>query len=223
MSKINPDVLTFYKELEKNNTREWFEPQKSRFKGLEAEIKQYAEEIKQGLSEPDEIDRAKLFRIYRDVRFSKNKTPFKTHFGISFHRKKPHLRGGYYLHIAPGDSFIATGFWNPDKDDLFRIRKEMEVDAAELREVMADAELQAHWGGLQGDEVKTAPKGFSKEHADIDLIRKKQYLFMKKFTDKEVLSADFQKQILFHFKAIRPFFDYMSNVLTTDLNGVSLL
>ncbi|MDA8644403.1 DUF2461 domain-containing protein [Flavobacteriaceae bacterium] len=223
MSKINPDVLTFYKELEKNNTREWFEPQKSRFKGLEAEIKQYAEEIKQGLSETDEIDRAKLFRIYRDVRFSKNKTPFKTHFGISFHRKKPHLRGGYYLHIAPGDSFIATGFWNPDKDDLFRIRKEMEVDAAELREVMADAELQAHWGGLQGDEVKTAPKGFSKEHADIDLIRKKQYLFMKKFTDKEVLSADFQKQILFHFKAIRPFFDYMSNVLTTDLNGVSLL
>ena len=223
MSKINPDVLTFYKELENNNTREWFEPQKSRFKGLEAEIKQYAEEIKQGLSETDEIDRAKLFRIYRDVRFSKNKTPFKTHFGISFHRKKPHLRGGYYLHIAPGDSFIATGFWNPDKDDLFRIRKEMEVDAAELREVMADAELQAHWGGLQGDEVKTAPKGFSKEHADIDLIRKKQYLFMKKFTDKEVLSADFQKQILFHFKAIRPFFDYMSNVLTTDLNGVSLL
>jgi len=223
MSKINPDVLTFYKELEKNNTREWFEPQKSRFKGLEAEIKQYAEEIKQGLSETDEIDRAKLFRIYRDVRFSKNKTPFKTHFGISFHRKKPHLRGGYYLHIAPGDSFIATGFWNPDKDDLFRIRKEMEVDAAELREVMADAELQAHWGGLQGDEVKTAPKGFSKEHADIDLISKKQYLFMKKFTDKEVLSADFQKQILFHFKAIRPFFDYMSNVLTTDLNGVSLL
>lgn len=223
MSKINPDVLAFYKELEKNNTREWFEPQKSRFKELEAEIKQYAEEIKQGLSETDEIDRAKLFRIYRDVRFSKNKTPFKTHFGISFHRKKPHLRGGYYLHIAPGDSFIATGFWNPDKDDLFRIRKEMEVDAAELREVMADAELQAHWGGLQGDEVKTAPKGFSKEHADIDLIRKKQYLFMKKFTDKEVLSADFQKQILFHFKAIRPFFDYMSNVLTTDLNGVSLL
>ena len=223
MSKINPDVLAFYKELEKNNTREWFEPQKSRFKGLEAEIKQYAEEIKQGLSETDEIDRAKLFRIYRDVRFSKNKTPFKTHFGISFHRKKPHLRGGYYLHIAPGDSFIATGFWNPDKDDLFRIRKEIEVDAAEFREVMSDAELQAHWGSLQGDEVKTAPKGFSKEHADIDLIRKKQYLFLKKFTDKEVLSADFQKQILSHFKAILPFFDYMSNVLTTDLNGVSLL
>ena len=223
MSKINPDVLAFYKELEKNNTREWFEPQKSRFKGLEAEIKQYAEEIKNSLSTTDEIDRAKLFRIYRDVRFSKDKTPFKTHFGISFHRKKPYLRGGYYLHIAPGDTFIATGFWNPDKDDLNRIRKEMEVDAAELRDVIADNELKVFWGALQGDEVKTAPKGFSKEHADIDLIRKKQYLFIKKFRDKEVLSAGFQDQIITHFKAIRPFFDYMSNILTTDLNGVSLL
>jgi len=223
MSKINPDVLAFYKELDKNNTREWFESQKSRYKGLVAEIKQYAEEIKNSLSTTDEIDRAKLFRIYRDVRFSKDKTPFKTHFGISFDRKKPHLRGGYYLHIAPGDTFIATGFWNPDKNDLYRIRKEMEVDAAELRDVIADNELKVYWGALQGDEVKTAPKGFSKEHADIDLIRKKQYLFIKKFTDKEVLSAGFQDQIITHFKAIRPFFDYMSNVLTTDLNGVSLL
>lgn len=223
MSLINPDVLAFYKELEENNTREWFEPQKSRFKALEAEIKQYAEELKNVLNKTDEIERAKIFRIYRDVRFSKNKTPFKTHFGIAFHRKKPQLRGGYYLHIAPGDSFIATGFWNPEKEDLFRIRKEMEVDAAELRNVVANPTLKSHWGTLQGEEVKTAPKGFSKEHADIDLIRKKQYLFVKKFTDKQVLAPDFQNQISKHFEAIRPFFDYMTNILTTDLNGVSLL
>lgn len=223
MSLINPDVLAFYKELEENNTREWFEPQKSRFKALEAEIKQYTEELKNVLNKTDEIECAKIFRIYRDVRFSKNKTPFKTHFGIAFHRKKPQLRGGYYLHIAPGDSFIATGFWNPEKEDLFRIRKEMEVDAAELRNLVANPTLKSHWGTLQGEEVKTAPKGFSKEHADIDLIRKKQYLFVKKFTDKQVLAPDFQNQISKHFEAIRPFFDYMTNILTTDLNGVSLL
>ena len=75
MNQINPDVLAFYKELEANNTREWFEPQKSRFKALETEIKQYAEQIKNALNETDEIERAKIFRIYRDVRFSKNKTP----------------------------------------------------------------------------------------------------------------------------------------------------
>lgn len=223
MSFINPDVFTFYRELKENNTREWFEPQKSRFKALESEIKEYTEELKNNLNKTDEIERAKIFRIYRDVRFSKNKTPFKTHFGISFHRKKPQLRGGYYLHIAPEDSFIATGFWNPEKEDLLRIRKEMEVDAEELRDVIADSKLKSYWGDIEGEELKTAPKGFSKDHADIDLIRKKQFLFVKKFTDKEVLALDFQDQIIKHFEAIRPFFDYMTNILTTDLNGVSLL
>jgi uncharacterized protein (TIGR02453 family) len=223
MSKINPDVMTFYKELSENNTREWFEPQKKRFKSLELEIKQYAEEIKNNLNETDEIEYAKIFRIYRDVRFSKNKTPFKTHFGISFYRKKPDLRGGYYIHISPGNSFIATGFWNPDKDDLYRIRKEMEVDAKEFREIINKDELKFHWGNLQGEEVKTAPKGFSKEHPDIDIIRKKQFLFIKKFTDKDVLARNFSKQIITNFKAIRPFFDHMTSILTTDLNGVSLL
>lgn len=223
MSKINPDVITFYKELSENNTREWFEPQKKRFKSLELEIKQYAEEIKNNLNETDEIEHAKIFRIYRDVRFSKNKTPFKTHFGISFHRKKPDLRGGYYIHISPGDSFIATGFWNPDKDDLYRIRKEMEVDAKEFREIINEDDFKFHWGNLQGEEVKTAPKGFSKEHPDIDIIRKKQFLFIKKFTDKDVLARNFSEQIITKFKAIRPFFDHMTSILTTDLNGVSLL
>ncbi|MAC92984.1 MAG: TIGR02453 family protein [Flavobacteriaceae bacterium] len=223
MSKINPDVITFYKELSENNTREWFEPQKKRFKSLELEIKQYADEIKNNLNETDEIEHAKIFRIYRDVRFSKNKTPFKTHFGISFYRKKPDLRGGYYIHISPGDSFIATGFWNPDKDDLYRIRKEMEVDAKEFREIINEDDFKFHWGNLQGEEVKTAPKGFSKEHPDIDIIRKKQFLFIKKFTDKDVLARNFSEQIITKFKAIRPFFDHMTSILTTDLNGVSLL
>ena len=223
MSKINPEVFAFYTELTQNNTREWFDPQKPRFKSLETEIKQFAEELKNALNQTDEIERAKLFRIYRDVRFSKDKAPFKTHFGISFHRKKPQLRGGYYLHIAPGDSFIATGFWDPNKDDLLRIRKELEMDAQELRNLMANPKLKSYWGELQGDEVKSAPKGFSKEHADIDLIKKKQYLFIKKFTDSEVLAADFQKHLIEHFNAIRPFFDYMSSVLSTNLNGESLL
>ena len=77
-----------------------------------------------------------MFRIYRDIRFSKDKTPYKTHFGISFHRKKPNLRGGYYLHIAPQNSFIATGFWNPNPKDLLRIRKELELDGEELLEII---------------------------------------------------------------------------------------
>ena len=157
------------------------------------------------------------------MRFSKNKTPYKTHFGISFHRKKPNLRGGYYLHITPHNSFIASGFWNPNPVDLLRIRKELEMDAHELREIIDDKTFKMFWGDIQGDVVKTSPKGFNIEHPDIDLIRHKQYLFIKKFDDKSVISPGFQKEVIEHFTAIRPFFDYMTNVLTTDLNGISLL
>lgn len=220
---INPDVFSFFKELESNNNREWFEPQKKRFKTLEAEVKQFATELVEQMNTHDSVDRFKLFRLYRDVRFSKDKTPFKTHFGISFHREKPTLRGGYYLHLKPGDNFVATGFWNPDKVDLFRIRKEMEVDADEFREIMSQKAFSSVWGKLEGEEVKTAPKGFSKEDPNIDLIRKKAYLFTKKYSDKEVLAPGFLTQVDADFKAVRPFFDYMSSVLTTDLNGVSLL
>ena len=220
---LNPDILSFFAELETNNNREWFEPQKKRFKALEAEMKQFSADLVEAMNEHDSIDRYKLFRLYRDVRFSKDKTPFKTHFGISFHREKPALRGGYYLHIKPGDNFIATGFWNPDKDDLKRIRKEMEIDAEEFRDIMAEPSFKTIWGSLEGEEVKTAPKGFSKEDPNIDLIKKKAYLFTKRYSDKEVLSKNFLQQVNADFQAVRPFFDYMSSVLTTDLNGVSLL
>ena len=223
MKTINSDIFKFYKTLAKNNNREWFEPQKARFKALELEVKLFNEGIRAGLEETDEIEKVKIFRIYRDVRFSKNKTPFKTHFGISFHRKKPNLRGGYYLHIAPQNSFIASGFWNPNPGDLLRIRKELEMDAQELREIINDNTLKKVWGDLQGNVVKSSPRGFSIDHPDIDLIRHKQYIFIKKFDDKSVLSNNFQKQVIDHYKAIRPFFDFMTNVLTTDLNGVSLL
>lgn len=223
MPALNSDIFSFFSELENNNTREWFEPQKARFKALEGEMKQFASVLASAMNEHDSIDKFKLFRLYRDVRFSKDKTPFKTHFGISFHREKPALRGGYYLHIKPGDNFIATGFWNPEKDDLKRIRKEMELDADEFRELMAQPSFKSVWGTLEGEEVKTAPKGFSKEDPNIDLIRKKAYLFTKKYSDKEVLAKDFLQKVNADFKAVRPFFDYMSSVLTTDLNGVSLL
>ena len=223
MKNINPDIFTFYKDLDKNNNREWFESHKPRFKALESEVKDFNEIVKFGLEETDDIEKVKMFRIYRDVRFSKNKTPYKTHFGVSFLRKKPNLRGSYYMHLAPQNSFIASGFWNPNPIDLLRIRKDLEMDAQELRDVITDFTFKKVWGELQGDVVKTSPKGFNIDHPNIDLIRHKQFLFIKRFDDKSVLSSDFQKEVIKNFSAIRPFFDLMTNVLTTDLNGVSLL
>ncbi|NNK39451.1 MAG: DUF2461 domain-containing protein, partial [Winogradskyella sp.] len=100
---IPTTTLTFLKNLAKNNDRDWFENHKPEFKKIEKEVKAAYNHLGELLNEHDKIDKVKVFRIYRDVRFSKDKTPYKTHFGGSFHRVKPELRGGYYLHIAPND------------------------------------------------------------------------------------------------------------------------
>jgi uncharacterized protein (TIGR02453 family) len=221
---IQNKSLEFLKKLALNNNRDWFNAHKKEFKSVEADIKIVYSTVFNNLKVHDDVDTMKLFRIYRDVRFSKNKLPYKTHFGGSFSRVKPALRGGYYLHIAPNDeSFIATGFWEPNKEDLLRIRKEIEMDDEEIRNIINQSSLKNIWGNLIGDELVSAPRGFDKNHKAIDLIRKKQYIFTKKFTDKDVLSENFINEVNIAFKAIRPYFNYMSDVLTTDLNGESLI
>jgi uncharacterized protein (TIGR02453 family) len=225
---MNPNIpneaLEFFKKLEKNNDRDWFNDHKKEYKAIEVKVKVVYNSVFEQLKSHDELDKLKMFRIYRDVRFSKNKSPYKTHFGGSFHRTKPKLRGGYYLHIQPNnESFIATGFWEPAPADLLRIRKEFEMDDTEIRTILNDKKFNNVWGDFVGDEVKSAPRGFSKEHKAIDLIKKKQYIFVKKYTDKEVLDENFINEVGVAFKAIRPYFNYMSEVLTTDLNGESLI
>ena len=221
---IPKETLPFLIKLSKNNNRDWFNDNKAEFKAIETKVKEAYNSLGELLNNHDQIDKVKVFRIYRDVRFSKNKLPYKTHFGGSFHRKKPELRGGYYLHIQPkNESFIATGFWEPNKEELFRIRKEFEMDDSEIREILNQTKFKNTWGSFVGDELKTAPKGFDKEHQAIDLIRKKQFIFIKKYTDKEVNSKGFLNDVNTSFVNVRPFFDYMSDILTTNLNGESLL
>lgn len=222
---VPKEVFTFFNKLDKNNNRDWFNTNKPEFKAIEKKVKLVYNTVFENLNKHDDIDKLKIFRIYRDVRFSKNKLPYKTHFGGSFHRIKPKLRGGYYLHIQPQNkSFIATGFWEPAPSDLFRIRKEFEMDDTEIRDILADKKFNSFWGNtFVGDEVKTVPKGFSKDHKAIDLIKKKQYIFTKNYSDSEVLHENFTNEVDNAFKEVRPYFDYMSDVLTTDLNGVSLI
>ena len=106
---------------------------------------------------------------------------------------------------------------------MLRIRKEFELDTTEIRKVITKKTFKEIWGDLVGDEVKTAPKGFDKEDPNIDLIKKKQYIFVKNFTDDEVLSPDFLNVVDDAYKSIRPYFDLMSEILTTNLNGESIL
>ena len=221
---IPKETFTFFKSLENNNNRDWFNEHKAEFKALEKEVKAAYNYLGELMNAHDQIEKAKLFRIYRDVRFSKNKLPYKTHFGGSFVRRKPELRGGYYVHLQPNNqSFIASGFWEPNKEDLLRIRKEFEMDDNEMRDILKDKAFKTTWGDFVGDELKTAPKGFDKTHPAIDLIRKKQYIFTKNYSDKEVLADGFLIEVSQAFKKVRPYLNYMSDVLTTNLNGESVL
>lgn len=220
---ITKETLEFLNTLKTNNNRDWFTENKVLFTARQNEVKHFFNGILDNLKTHDEIEKLKIFRIYRDVRFSKDKTPYKYNFSASFSRAGAQRRGGYYVHIQPKGSFIATGFWNPEKEDLLRIRKEWEVDTSDLLDIINQKPFKSVWGLLEGDALKTAPKGFEKDHPNISLIRKKQFIFIRKFTDKEVLQPDFAAKINHSFQTIRPFFDLMSTILTTNLNGESLI
>lgn len=217
--------LQFLKDLKKNNNRDWFAENKPAYTKAHQNAKDFWNAIKTNLEKHDEIEKIKMFRIYRDVRFSKDKTPYQPHFAGSFSRLGKALRGGYYLRIRPGESFLAGGFWEPNKEDIFRIRKEIEMDASEIRGILNDPNYIKHFGGKfdSFSELKSAPRGFDKNHPDVDLLRKKGFVAVKNFSDKEVLSSDFLYRVDESFQALRPFFDLFSDILTTNLNGESLL
>jgi len=223
MKSINPNVFKFFSSLRENNNRAWFEQHKPEFKDLESEVKEFCVQLFDQINLHDSLEGWKLMRIYRDVRFSKNKTPYKTNFGIAFRRAQPNARGSYYLHISPEDCFLACGFWGPEPKDLLRIRKELGVSGDEFREILNEPSFKSTWGELVGEELKSAPRGFDKQHPEIDLIRKKQFLFMIRFEDNEVEKNDFSERVNSALQEVRPFVDFMSDVLTTDLNGESLV
>ena len=211
-------VLNFLEKLSKNNNREWFKEHKTEFEKAKNTADQMFKEIYESLSKTDFLEPLKIYRIYRDVRFSTDKTPYKNHFSMYAGRQKPDYRGGYYLHIEPGKSFIGIGFFDPNKEDLLRIRKEIELDN-ELEEILNTEAIKNTFGNLTGDELKTAPKGFDKTHERIHLLRKKQFLLIHKLTDAEVLSTNFPEKVLDVFAKSKPFQDYMTDVLLTNLNG----
>lgn len=219
---ITKEVFRFLNDLKENNTREWFTAHITDFRAQEMTIKTCYGQLKERLKLHDDIEALKLFRIYRDVRFSKDKTPYKVHFAGSFSRAGLKLRGGYYLRIKPGGSFIGGGFWEPNKVDMLRIRKEFEQDASEIRDLINRPDFRTVWGEMQGEALKTAPAGFDRDHPDIDLIRRKQFIFLRNFSDEEVLAPNFLEVVDHSFQKIRPYFDYMSEILTTDLNGEPL-
>lgn len=227
MSRNLQPVFSFLEQLEKNNNREWFQVHKGLYEEAHGNMIKFAEALLDEMRKHDQIQtvsgKKSLFRIYRDIRFSKDKKPFKTSWSGAFKRATNALRGGYYFHIEPNNTFIAGGFFGPNSQDLKHIRIHLNQDETALKDVLNNGSMISYFGTLQGEQVKTAPKGFSREHPAIDLIRYKQFILKHQFSNQQVFSANFHEQVSQGFQRLRPFFDVMSEILTTDLNGISLI
>jgi len=220
---IPASSLDFLKQLQQNNNRDWFNDHKAEYLQQLETIEKFATGLLAQLNTHDVIEtpsgKKALQRIYRDTRFSADKTPYKKYWGGGFTRATSQRRGGYYFHLESGNTFVAGGFWAPSAQDLKRIREDINYDAAPLRKILSSKNFTATFGTLQGEQVKTSPKGFDATHEAIDLLRYKQFLVIKRFTDEEVTSPNFLNEASQTFKNMRPFFDYMSEVLTTNSNG----
>lgn len=217
--QIENSTIKFLKDLDKNNDRAWFLDHKKQYEAALENMKKFKDAVVLELGKKDAIEDGRVFRIYRDVRFSKDKAPYKNNFGVHFTRAGKERRGGYYLHIEPGKSFVGGGFWAPEPADLKRIRDEFDFDDKTIRKIISNKTFIKYFGSLNGEELKTAPSGYDRDHPAIDLIRKKQFIIGRNFKDKEVTDPGFLKEAVLTFEAMRPFFDYMSEILSTDLNG----
>ena len=216
-------IFSFLTDLAKNNNKEWFDAHKEAYECAKLEATLLFNYIYTGLAEHDTLAPLKIYRIYRDLRFSKDKTPYKTHFGCYIQRKQPYYRGGYYVHISPQETFIGGGFFDPNKEDLLRMRQEISLNAEDFQKVMNSEGIKKEFDGkLWGDEVKTAPKGFEKDDPMIAYLRKKQFLLKHDYTQQEATAKDFDKKVVQGLLAMRPFLDFMTEALTTNLNGESL-
>ena len=222
MSGLAKSAFKFLKDLEKNNNRDWFEKQKPQYLEYKERLKTIGEEVMAGLNKKDNIEKIKMWRIYRDVRFSKDKTPYKTNFSMGWIRAGKALRGGYHLHLKPGNSFVACGFFSPESKDLLHIRKQIQQDTAPLRKILKSAGIKKTFGGMLGEQVKSSPKGFDKTDPAIDLLRHKQFYFLHELKQAEVMDKNLDKEVVKVCQKVRPFFDYMSDILTSDLNGTPL-
>jgi uncharacterized protein (TIGR02453 family) len=223
-ARIQPSSLDFLRKLRQNNDRDWFNSNKHLYLEELKKMEDFASALLRELNTHDLIEtgsgKESLQRIYRDTRFSNDKTPYKTNWGGGFKRATQVRRGGYYYHIEPGNSLIAGGFWGPEAQDLKRIREEIAFDPAPIRKILSAPDFVKTFGKLEGEQLKTTPKGFDATHEAIDLLRFKQYLLVRRFTDEEVLHENFFFEASQTFRNMRPFFDYMSEALTMDANGL---
>ncbi len=205
---IQASTLKFLADLEAHNDRDWFQKNKDRYLAAQSDVQALSTDFFQAWGKVEDLppqDPAKaLFRIYRDVRFSKNKSPYKA--WLSFETKRAPGCMGLYIHVQPGNrSLAATGIWEPGVEQLAAVRQEIDYNAQALRNILASKKLAGVWGEMSGDALKTAPKGYAKDDSNIDLLRFKQFMLVMHLKDTEVKDPGCVRKMTDAFKAARPF------------------
>ncbi len=212
-------IVNFLNELKINNNRDWFNDNKSIFKSHQNDFENFVNKLIVGIKDFDnEIGLLNpkdcIFRIYKDTRFSKDKTPYKTNFGAYISkggRKSPNA--GYYIHIEPNESFAGGGIYNPQPPVLKAIRTDIFEDSQQLKDIIEEKHFKEIFSEIYGEKLKTAPRGFPKDYKDIDLLRFKSYAVIHKFIDKDVISDNFTTKALDIFKLQKKYNDYFNIIL----------
>jgi uncharacterized protein (TIGR02453 family) len=214
---IEKTTLDFLKKLTKNNNRDWFEKNREDYLKAKTDVEAFTEQLIKSIAKfHPEIGllNAKncVFRIFRDVRFSKDKSPYKTNMGayISEGGKKGN-KAGYYLHIQPnGQSFLAGGMYMPEPALLNAIRQEIDYNTDEFKGIINKKSFKNTFGGLEGEKLKAVPKGYDKNHPDIELLKYKSYIVWHKLDDKALTQKDFLKKATAVFKELYPFNQFLN-------------
>lgn len=220
--QLRKDTLEFLTELAVNNNREWFQEHKSQFDPIWAGMKEFVQQLILGLSSFDphiqsEIKASKcMFRIYRDTRFSKDKTPYKVWLGAGISVDGRKLHGPeYYLHIQPGDkSFVAVGYWKPEKEHLAAIRQEIDYNGGELKQILANLNGIPESIALDQDEkLKRPPAGYQEDHLDIELLKLKSFTLSCPITDQEISDSQALPLLLHKYRLMLPFKNFLHQAI----------
>lgn len=213
-------ILTFLKAITKNNNRDWFEKNKPKYLEAKLHFEDFLESLhKELLSFDDSLaglnPRKQGFRIYRDVRFSKDKRPYKVNMGAGFSAHgKMDQEPGYYIHLEPGKSFVAGGIYMPDAERLSKIRQEIDYNAADFVKILKDKKFKKIFPSLDDfDKLKTAPKGYAKDHLHLDLLKNKSFVVSHRFTDADVTSKAFVKKVANTCKTLKPLNDFLTEAI----------
>jgi uncharacterized protein (TIGR02453 family) len=210
------EIFDFLKDLTNHNDRDWMVQNKKRYESAKKTFEVVVKDLITGISafEP-KVGELKpkdcIFRLHRDVRFSKNKAPYKTNFGAAINeggRKAPNPT--YYIHLQPGNSFIAGGVYMPQSEALKKIRQEIDYNPGELKKVIEHKEFAKTWGPLTGESLKTAPQGYPKDHPNIELLRLKSFIVMNELNDDFFYQDDFVEQVVDRYKVLSPLNEYLS-------------